>query len=80
MKIYLPTVTAVLLIGSATSALCQPLDNTPQTAQQWRQKVVSSTCITYDPNDWQSYPLNFQDANSVHQAQPGGIDRLRPRC
>lgn len=80
MKVPLQAVTAILLVGSATSALCQQPDNSTQTAQEWRAKAVASKCITYDPNDWQYYPLNFQGSEAQVQAQPNGTGRLRPKC
>jgi hypothetical protein len=83
MKTQLQGVIAVLLLASALPALCQQTDQTTQTtesAQQWRAKATASKCITYDPNDWQYYPLNFQAADARTQAQPNGTDRVRPKC
>lgn len=80
MKAYLQAAAALLLIGSATPGLCQQADNSTQSAPQWRANAKVSKCITYDPNDWQYYPLNFQATDTSNQPQPNGTDRVRPKC
>lgn len=80
MKLQLQALTAALLIGSATSALCQQSNNAAQTAEQWRAKAATSQCITYDPNDWQYYPQNFQNPGLLTQSQPNGTNRVRQKC
>lgn len=80
MKTQLQGSIAVLLLACATPALCQQNEPAAQTAQQWRAKVIATRCVSYDPNDWQYYPLNFKAADAQTQAQPNGTDRQRPKC
>ncbi|MGB8416951.1 hypothetical protein [Paraburkholderia sp.] len=80
MKLRLQALTAAVLIGSATSALSQQSNNAAQPVEQWRAKAATSQCITYDANDWQYYPQNFQNPDLHTQSQPNGTNRVRPKC